>query len=89
MLRVRGRDEEGGRGAIDATPGQNFFFKVPTLFNVTATGPYYHDGSMPTLAAAVQNMALIQLGRELTAEQVASIVTFLQALTGKRPPILD
>ncbi|MEZ6036989.1 MAG: PQQ-dependent sugar dehydrogenase [Planctomycetota bacterium] len=74
-----------GRGLIDATPGQEYFFKVPTLFNVAETGPWYHDGSMQSLEAAVKNMAKVQLGRDLTDPQAASIVTFLKSLTGAAP----
>jgi cytochrome c peroxidase len=61
------------------------FFKVPTLRNVEKTAPYYHDGSVPTLADAVSRMAEHQLGRQLGANEVASIVTFLKALTGELP----
>jgi len=82
----RGADK--GRGEGDSTPGQEYFFKVPTLFNVAETAPYYHDGSMATLADAVRNMAEIQLDRKLTDAQVESMVTFLKALTGKPPAAL-
>lgn len=74
-----------GRGLIDKTPGQEYFFKVPVLYNVAETGPWYHDGSMKTLADAVRNMAKVQLARELTDEQAASIATFLGSLTGSLP----
>ncbi|MBL8753615.1 MAG: PQQ-dependent sugar dehydrogenase [Planctomycetes bacterium] len=77
-----------GRFAVDPTPGQEFFFKVPALFDVANTGPYYHDGSMATLADAVRHMASAQLNRQLTPEQVQAIVTFLGALGGARPKIL-
>lgn len=77
--------EDKGRGEIDKTLGQEFFFKVPSLFNVAKTKPYYHDGSMATLADAVRNMALIQLGRELSDSQTDAIVAFLKTLTGDLP----
>jgi cytochrome c peroxidase/glucose/arabinose dehydrogenase len=79
----RGIDK--GRGEIEATPGQDYFFKVSTLWNIAETGPYYHDGSIATLEEAVRNMAEIQLDRSLSDAQVQSIVTFLKALTGKPP----
>jgi cytochrome c peroxidase len=56
--------------------------RVPSLRNVAATAPYFHDGSAATLEDAVRRMAAAQLDRSLTVQQVASIVTFLQTLTG-------
>lgn len=79
--------EDKGRFTIDPTPGQEYFFKVPSMFNVAKTAPYYHDGSMVELEDAVRNMAEIQLSRELNSQQVDSIVAFLGALTGERPSI--
>lgn len=60
-------------------------FKVPTLRNVTRTGPYLHDGSIANLAEVTKLMARHQVGRELTDEQAAAIVTFLGALEGNPP----
>jgi cytochrome c peroxidase len=56
--------------------------RVPSLRNVAATAPYFHDGSAATLEAAVQRMAAAQLDRTLTDEQVERLVDFLQTLTG-------
>jgi cytochrome c peroxidase len=56
--------------------------RVPSLRNVAAMAPYFHDGSTPTLAQAVKVMGLAQLDRVLTDEQVAAIVAFLGTLTG-------
>lgn len=72
-----------GVGALKGDPAQDYFFKVPMLLNVAETAPYFHDGSVKTLEDAVKIMAKHQLGRQLTDEQVASIVAFLKALTGK------
>jgi cytochrome c peroxidase len=60
-------------------------FKVPGLRNIAVTGPYLHDGSIPTLESMVQLMVRDQLGKELNDEQVDDIVTFLRALTGELP----
>ena len=57
--------------------------RVPSLRNVAATAPYFHDGSAATLAAAVKSMGLAQLDRVLTDQQISSIVAFLNTLTGK------
>jgi cytochrome c peroxidase len=56
--------------------------RVPSLRNVAATPPYFHDGSTPTLAGAVRAMGLAQLDRILSDRQVAAIVAFLETLTG-------
>lgn len=74
-----------GRMAVTSQPADSLVFKVPSLRNVARTGPYFNDGSVPTLDAGVQLMARHQLGRELTDAQIASIIMFLGALTGDVP----
>jgi cytochrome c peroxidase len=49
---------------------------------VAATAPYFHDGSALTLPEAVKSMGIAQLDRVLTDQQIASIVAFLNTLTG-------
>ncbi len=49
------------------------------------TGPYLHDGSIPTLETMVQLMARHQLGQKLSDEDLDDMVTFLRALTGELP----
>ena len=56
--------------------------RVPSLRNVAATPPYFHDGSAPTLSEAVGAMGIAQLDRVLTDQQIAAIVLFLNTLTG-------
>ncbi|MNH44925.1 Cytochrome c551 peroxidase precursor [compost metagenome] len=58
-------------------------FKVPSLRNVAVTAPYFHDGSAPTLEAAVDVMFRYQLGRTASAEDRALIIEFLKTLTGE------
>ena len=57
--------------------------RVPSLRNVAATPPYFHDGSTATLDEAVRNMGLAQLNSTLTNQQVSAIVAYLGTLTGK------
>ena len=45
-------------------------------------GRHFHDGSIATLPEAVKLMAKHQLGKNLTDDEVKSIVTFLGALKG-------
>jgi cytochrome c peroxidase len=56
--------------------------RVPSLRNVATTGPYFHDGSAPSLDDAVRKMATAQLDLALTDEQVDEIVAYLRTLTG-------
>src|SRR5262249_50942167 len=75
-----------GRGAIvksDDDFDENYQFKVPTLRNVTATAPYFHDGGSPTLPETVRAMAKMQLSLDLNEEQVQDLVNFLHCLEGK------
>lgn len=63
-------------------PGKPTMVRVPSLRNVATTAPYFHDGSSPTLADAIRRMAAAQLDRTLSDQQIDSLVTFLQSLTG-------
>ena len=74
-----------GRFNVTQKPEDKHFFKVPTLRNVELTPPYLHDGSRETLEEAVQVMGKYQLGRQLTEDQIESIVAFLKSLTGDLP----
>lgn len=76
--------EDKGQGAHTGNASQDYWFKVPMLLNVAETAPYFHDGSVKTLEEAVDKMAWHQLGQKLSKDDVASIVTFLGALTGTR-----
>ena len=60
-------------------------FKVPSLRNIKKTGPYFHDGSVPTLDQAIRNMAVHQRGVTLTDAQVKSIEIWMDSLTGQIP----
>jgi cytochrome c peroxidase len=56
--------------------------RVPSLRNVATTAPYFHDGSARTLSEAVKAMGIAQLDRVLADQQIATIVAFLNTLTG-------
>ena len=74
-----------GREAMTKKPEDRYVFRVPMLRNVAKTGPYFHDGSVDTLDRAVRVMAAVQLGKSLDDSTVASIVSFLESLTGEIP----
>jgi len=74
-----------GRFQVTKDDVDRMMFKVPSLRNIDKTAPYFHDGSVGSLEAAVKAMADNQLGRQLTGEEAASIVAWLRSLTGEIP----
>jgi len=77
-----------GLAGVTGIEADLYKFKVPLLRNVDMTYPYFHDGAAETLTEAVDVMAQVQLGRELTAEDSALIVAFLKTLTGDQPAFI-
>jgi cytochrome c peroxidase len=74
-----------GRAADTKKSEDEYLFKVPSLRNVAMTGPYFHDGSVASLDAAVRIMAKVQLGVAVDDKAVQDIVAFLGSLTGPLP----
>jgi cytochrome c peroxidase len=74
-----------GRFKETRNPADKYLFKVPGLRNVAMTPPYFHDGSVATLPQAVRVMGKVQLGKELTDQDVSDLVAFLNSLTGELP----
>lgn len=79
------KQDDLGRFAVTKEPSDRLVFKVPTLRNIVETAPYFSDGQVATLQEAVRLMARHQLGRELSDEQTAAIITWLGSLTGAPP----
>lgn len=77
--------KDEGRFEATKQEADKFYFKVPSLRNITETGPYLHDGSVKALPEMVKKMAEHQVGKTLTDEEVESIITFLKALKGTIP----
>jgi cytochrome c peroxidase len=89
------KDYAGVTGSNPADPGRfsltkkeqdRNVFRVSMLRNIAKTAPYFHDGSVATLPAAVRVMAEVQLGLQLADDQVDAIVAFLESLSGAVPP---
>lgn len=78
---------DAGRYEVTKNEADQHLFKVPTLRNVALTAPYFHNGKVQTLEEAVKVMAKLQLNKDLSAEQTADIVAFLNGLTGEFPKI--
>jgi cytochrome c peroxidase len=72
-----------GRAAVTGKTEDLHVFKVPGLRNVALTGPYFHDGSVPTLEEAVLIMGQYQLGVVIPSRDVGLIIRFLHTLTGE------
>lgn len=70
-----------GRYEVTHLDQDKFVFKVPSLRNIEKTGPYFHDGSIPTLEGAVKIMGSYQLGKDLSDAEVTDLVQFLKSLT--------
>ena len=75
--------KDEGRFVVTQSAPDKYSFKVPSLRNITETGPYLHDGSIDSLEEMVKKMAEHQLAKgSLTDEETASIITFLGTLKG-------
>jgi cytochrome c peroxidase len=72
-----------GRYEVTKAESDKMMFKTPTLRNVAKTAPYWHDGSVATLAEAVKLMAHHQLGKEISDDEAKSVAEFLDTLTGE------
>jgi cytochrome c peroxidase len=71
-----------GRYNISKKESDRYVFRVPSLRLVTITAPYFHDGSVKTLAEAIKIMAKYQLGRSINEQHVNDIIAFLKTLPG-------
>jgi cytochrome c peroxidase len=79
-----------GRFKISQKDADWAAFKIPSLRNVAKSAPYFHDGSVATLAEAVKLMATggidnknkssLLADRGLSDEELAALVAFLGAL---------
>ena len=76
---------DNGRYEVTKEESDKFVFKVPMLRNVEKTSPYFHDGSVGSLEQAEWIMGKIQIGRELSKEELGDINAFLKSLTGEIP----
>ena len=80
-----GFKDDKGRAEVTGKKEDEHLWKVPTLRNIALTAPYFHNGKVKTLDKAVWLMAKLQLNKDLSDEEVADIMAFLNALTGEFP----
>ena len=78
------KTEDKGRYNVTKDKDDMYFFKVPSLRNVTMTAPYMHDGSIKSLDEMIRIMAKHQLGEKVTSEDVDDIKAFLGSLKAKK-----
>jgi cytochrome c peroxidase len=69
-----------------ATPNaRDSAFDTPTLIGSAHTAPYFHDGSLPTLAAVV-DWFNTRFALKLTAADKSDLIAYLEAVgTGEKP----
>jgi cytochrome c peroxidase len=72
-----------GRYEVTGIETDKQVFKVPSLRNITKTGPYFHDGSVETLDEAIRLMAKHQLGQQVGDGFIRDVKAFLGSLTWK------
>jgi cytochrome c peroxidase len=84
-LETGSREIDTGLHGATGNEADLYVFRTPMLRNVAKTAPYFHDGSVESLAEAVRIMGSLQLGRELPDNDIARIVAFLESLTGELP----
>ncbi len=84
---------EPGNDEFTHRPDDVGKFKAPTLRNIALTGPYMHDGSIPTLEAVIEHY--VSGGRKnpnqdkhvrllpLTAQNRRDLLAFLESLTDR------
>jgi cytochrome c peroxidase len=87
-----GTFKDEGRFAVTKVDDDRGAFKTPTLRDVSLHAPYMHDGSVPTLRAAVEHYntggvpnryldpKIRPLG--LSNDEIDALVTFMEALRG-------
>ncbi|MGM0622846.1 MAG: cytochrome-c peroxidase [Campylobacterota bacterium] len=76
---------QNDRYAVTKNEEDRNVFKVPSLRNVTKTAPYFHDGSIDTLADAINIMALYNLATQLQQDEIDAIIAFLHTLEAPLP----
>lgn len=81
-----------GRGRLTHNPEDFFHFPTPSLRNVELTGPYMHDGSIPTLDSVIRfyeagggprETNSLRVSFELNDREREALMAFLTSLTGE------
>lgn len=81
------RKSDKGIYRITKIPIDNYRFRVASLRNVDINRPYFTQGQVWELSEAIRTMGRVQLGVELSDNEVIAIEAFLGTLTGRIPAI--
>jgi len=68
--------QDQGLMEVTKRPADRQRFRTPPLRNISVTGPYWHDGSAPTIFAAITRHEL-----NVPLDDLPAMETFLQSLT--------
>ena len=92
-----GMENDDGRFAVTNKEEDKGKFRTPGLRGITHTAPYMHDGSLETLEEVVAyynagggthaNKSDLVFPLNLTAEEMESLVAFLETLGGELPAV--
>jgi cytochrome c peroxidase len=78
--------KDQGRAEVTHSPTDRMIFKVPSLKNIGATAPYFHDGSTTSLETAIQLMGHHELGIELPKDEINAMAAWMRSMTGEPDP---
>ncbi|HVO29866.1 MAG TPA: cytochrome c peroxidase [bacterium] len=81
-LKIPDRETDPLRFIATHLPEDRHVIRVPSLRNVAATAPYFHDGSAATLEDAIRAEGLNQLGHKLNDSDVEELARFLRKTSG-------
>ena len=78
---TKSKNIDNGLYDITKNEADKYVFKAPSLRNIEKTGPYFHDGSVKSLAEAIKIMSKLQNNKELSNQEVEEMIAFLKTLT--------
>lgn len=81
------RREDKGVFELTQIPTDRYRFRVASLRNVEINRPYFTQGQVWELSEAIRTMGRVQLGVELSDDEVRSLEAFLGTLSGRIPVI--
>lgn len=81
------RESDKGIYRVTELPIDNYRFRVASLRNVEINRPYFTQGQVWELSDAIRTMGRVQLGVDLSDDDVNAIEAFLGTLTGRIPVI--
>jgi len=73
-----------GRFDVTKNEADKYIFKVASLRNAGLTFPYFHDGAVQDLGAAIDTMAWSNLGKKLTTDEKNLIKAFILSLNDSK-----